>query len=304
MEENINNVFINNANKENTPSNAEFNNGERLYYQELAKNEIERARKENYAKKIEEDLCAELTFKPSFSYSNPQYQNVSSKVYDELPAKTDLNQKKVSELDLENLKQSKKNLTKEQIDNLSNKLSKEKEDINKKIEKLRTNIQNKIYPFTPSINKTSKQNPFSDKKFIERMDEWNKNRFKKTQQKFTETGKDNATGQVLFVPKVNEHNFKKGTRTGKIHENLYNHGMAAKNHRKNIYDPDNVENEEKCREDYEISMQVKEDKIKQKYNIGGMYAELNLFKNNNQTKEKDENKENKNGQVNKIAQNK
>ena len=238
-----------------TSEDVQVNNGERLYYQNLAHGFLRESKLEETKKNEEDNYTMEFNFKPRIPKNeNDKYANVSSRFYREsIP---------IQKYEEENeAKKNKETFTEEEINKMTKRLYDEsktfkenKEKISKehtkdecpfkKISKEHTKDE---CPFTPMINVQGKADP---KYFMMRLEKWNKKMEEKSKKYSQKDAKkltiDLTTGQKLFQPKVDDPVAKKLKRDNDdVHIDLYNKGLEHIDYRNKITKTDTREDLEK-----------------------------------------------------------
>ena len=222
-----------------------LNNGERLYYQDIAKGIIRQSKIEETKKNDEDNFTMEFHFQPhtNSKLENDKYSNIPSKFRESIPTQN-------SEEKNKNLKEKPK--SEEEIKKMTNRLHSELKKFKEKKEKLCKDQTKEECPFTPTINVQGKADP---KYFMMRLEKWNKKMEEKI--KKNEGGKknlnyDTMTGQKLFQPKVEDPMAKKIKRENEdVHTDLYKKGLEHIDYRKKIMKTDTredlqkIENEKK-----------------------------------------------------------
>ena len=154
-----------------------LNNGERLYYLNLAHGIVRQSKIEEAKKNEEDNFTMEFKFQPRINKEdNDKYSNIKSKFRDSIP-----NQKfeeEQTELSIKNKGIETK--TKEEIKNLTNRLYSEQQKFKENKEKLYKDQTKEECPFTPKINVQGKADP---KYFMMRLEKWNKKMEEKIKKK-------------------------------------------------------------------------------------------------------------------------
>ena len=129
-----------------TTEEVEVNNGERLYYQNLAHGFLRESKLQEAKKNEEDNFSMEFKFQPRIlKTENDKYANVTSKFYREsIPIQ------KVEE-EKENVKNQEPK-TEEEIKKMTNRLYKESIKFKENKEKLYQEQTKEECPFTPMIN--------------------------------------------------------------------------------------------------------------------------------------------------------
>ena len=147
------------------------NNGEHLYYKNIAHNVLRQNKIEETRKNQEDNFTMEFNFQPHFlKTENSEYSNIKSRFYREsipIYKYTDNN------LDYKPNKNL-KNLTikgEEDIKKMTDRLHSEQRKFKEKREKLSKNLIKEECPFKPTINVPGKADP---KYFMMRLEKWNK----------------------------------------------------------------------------------------------------------------------------------
>lgn len=231
------------------------NNGERVYYKGLALNNLQQIKENEFIRQMDEDIEMEMTFKPKTFVQDLPFE-VESKY---------MSQRGTYVLEGgEEEKQHRKTQT--EVDKMTDRLHKEKITLNQKKKTLAEEIHKVECSFNPKINeKNTEKNP---EKFVKRMNEWNQKLIEKKKILEPDFNKDKITGQKLFVPKINDNLVDTLQRPDNIFEGLYQRAKDHQDFREKITDPDNMETAEIEREKLERALEIKEMKLKEKYNIG------------------------------------
>ena len=233
-----------------TSEDVVVNNGERLYYQNLAQGFLRESKLEETKKNEEDNYTMEFNFKPRISKNeNDKYANVSSRFYREsIPI-----QKYKEENEA---KKSKETFTEEEINKMTKRLHDESKTFKENKEKISKEHIKDECTFTPMINVQGKADP---KYFMMRLEKWNKKMEEKNKKHSTKDAKkltiDLTTGQKLFQPKVDdpvEKKLKRGNEN--VHIDLYNKGLEHIDYRNKITKTD-------TREDLEQIESEKKEKI-------------------------------------------
>ena len=222
------------------------NNGERLYYQNLAHGFVLENKLEEAKKKEEEDFTMEFNFKPRITKAeNDKYTNITSKINQEsVPTPT----KKVEE---EENSKNQETKTQEEIKKMTERLHSESKKFKENKEKLYREQTKEECPFTPVINVQGKADP---KYFMMRLEKWSKKIEEKNKKNNSKDAKrltvDVATGQKLFQPKVDDPVAKKLKRDNEdVHIDLYNKGLEHIDYRKKIMHPETRDDLEQIEKD-------------------------------------------------------
>jgi hypothetical protein len=230
-----------------TSEDVVVNNGERLYYQNLAQGFLRESKLEEAKKNEEDNYTMEFNFKPRISKNeNDKYANISSRFYREsIPI-----QKYKEENEA---KKSKETFTEEEINKMTKRLHDESKTFKENKEKISKEHTKDECPFKPTINVQGKTDP---KYFMMRLEKWNKKMEEKSKKYSTKDAKkltiDLTTGQKLFQPKVDDPVAKKLKRDNDdVHIDLYNKGLEHIDYRNKITktdtreDLEQIENEKK-----------------------------------------------------------
>ena len=227
-----------------------LNNGERLYYLNLAHGIVRQSKIEETKKNEEDNFTMEFKFQPRINKEdNDKYSNVQSKFRDSIP-----NQKFGEQTESSQKNKGIEPKTEEEIKNLTNRLHSEQQKFKENKEKLYKNQTQEECPFTPKINVQGKADP---KYFMMRLEKWNKKmeeKIKKNEEGDKKHTVDAITGQKLFQPKVVDPVAKKLKRDNEdVHTDLYKKGLEHIDYRKKIMKPDTrddlqrIENEKKAK---------------------------------------------------------
>lgn len=230
-----------------TSQDVVVNNGERLYYQNLAHGFLRESKLEETKKNEEDNYTMEFNFKPRIPKNeNDKYANVASRFYREsIP---------IQKYEEENeAKKNKETFTEEEINKMTKRLHDESKTFKENKEKISKEHTKDECPFTPTINVQGKADP---KYFMMRLDKWNKKMEEKSKKYNTKDAKkltiDLTTGQKLFQPKVDDPVAKKLKRDNDdVHVDLYNKGLEHLDYRNKITktdtreDVEQIENEKK-----------------------------------------------------------
>ena len=230
-----------------TSEDVQVNNGERLYYQNLAHGFLRESKLEETKKNEEDNYTMEFNFKPRIPKNeNDKYANVSSRFYREsIP---------IQKYEEENeAKKNKETFTEEEINKMTKRLYDESKTFKENKEKISKEHTKDECPFTPMINVQGKADP---KYFMMRLEKWNKKMEEKSKKYSAKDAKkltiDLTTGQKLFQPKVDDPVAKKLKRDNDdVHIDLYNKGLEYIDYRNKITktdtreDLEQIENEKK-----------------------------------------------------------
>lgn len=233
-----------------TSEDVQVNNGERLYYQNLAHGFLRESKLEETKKNEEDNYTMEFNFKPRIPKNeNDKYSNVASRFYREsIPI-----QKYEEEKEAKKIKEQ---ITEEEINKMTKRLHDESKTFKENKEKISKEQTKDECPFTPMINVQGKADP---KYFMMRLEKWNKKMEEKSKKYSTKDAKkltiDLTTGQKLFQPKVDDPVAKKLKRDNEdVHIDLYNKGLEHIDYRNKITKTD-------TREDLEQIESEKKEKI-------------------------------------------
>ena len=230
------------------------NNGERLYYLNLAHECLRQNKIEETKKNEEENFTMEFNFQPRITVTeNNKYSNIQSRFYQQsnpVPKFKDENETFQPNKNTKTIEPK----TEEDIKKMTNRLYSESKIFKENKEKLYQNQTKSECPFRPVINVIGKADP---KYFMMRLEKWNKKMEEKLKRSMKEQKKlnfDINTGQKLFQPKVDDPVVKKLKRDIEdVHIDLYNKGLDYINHRKKIMKTDTredlqqIENEKKAK---------------------------------------------------------
>ena len=229
-----------------------MNNGERIYYKNLALGIIRQSKIEETKKNDEDNFTMEFKFHPHIEKNeNDKYSNVQSKLFRE--------SKPIKKYKDENETfQPNKNTkvlepkTEEDIKKMTERLYSEQLKFKENKEKLYQSKLKEECPFTPTINVQGKAD---SKYFMMRLEKWNKKmeeKAKKNNEEQKNLNVDKTTGQKLFQPKVDDPVAKKLKRDNEnVYFDLYNKGLEHIGYRKKIMETDTrvdlkkIENEKK-----------------------------------------------------------
>ena len=140
------------------------NNGERLYYQNIAHGVLRQSKIEKTKKNEEEDFKMEFRFQPNINKNeNDKYSDIQSKYKEAIPVP------KISEED--NLHNAIEPKSEEEIKKMINRLHSESKIFKENKEKLYKEQTKEECPFSPKINVQGKSDP---KYFMMRLEKWNK----------------------------------------------------------------------------------------------------------------------------------
>lgn len=209
------------------------NNGERLYYKNLAHDVLRQNKLEEAKKNEEENFTMEFRFQPNINKNeNDKYSNIQSKFLQNTIATTKSTEEEQNRKTIEPK-------TEEEIKQMINRLHSESKKLKENKEKLYANQTTEECPFTPKINVQGKADP---KYFMMRLEKWSKSmeeKFKKKEGEKNRFNVDQITGQKLFQPKVDDPVAKKLKRENNdVHSDLYQKGLEHIKYRKNIMETD------------------------------------------------------------------
>ena len=168
------------------------NNGERLYYLNLAHGVLRQSKIEEVKKNDEDNFTMEFSFKPHINkVENDKYSNIQSKFRESIPTQ---------KLEEEQIKSKKDTEVKseEEIEKMTNRLYSELQKFKENKEKLKKDQTKEECPFTPTINVQGKADP---KYFMMRLEKWKKKmeeKNKKNEEGDKKKNIDSMTGQKLF----------------------------------------------------------------------------------------------------------
>ena len=236
------------------------NNGERLYYKNIAHGVLRQSKIEETKKNDEDNFTMEFRFQPRISkIENDKYSNIPSKFRESIPT-----QKLEEEQIIKNKKETEPK-TEEEIKKMTNRLHSELQKFKENKEKLKIEQTKEECPFTPTINVQGKADP---KYFMMRLEKWKK---KMEEKNNNEGGKkkmniDSMTGQKLFQPKVVDPVAKRLKRENEdVHTDLYKKGLEHIDYRKKITKTDTRDNLEQIeREKKEKISKLKEERERYK----------------------------------------
>ena len=207
------------------------NNGERLYYQNIAHGVLRQSKIEKTKKNEEEDFKMEFSFQPNINKNeNDKYSDIHSKYKQIVPP-----QKLSEENHLRNTIEPKRE---EEIKKMINRLHSESKKFKENKEKLYKEQTKEECPFSPKINVQGKSDP---KYFMMRLEKWNKKMEEKIKKNEGEQklNFDKTTGQKLFQPKVDDPVAKQIKRENEnVHFDLYQKGLEHIDYRKKIMETD------------------------------------------------------------------
>ena len=208
------------------------NNGERLYYKNLAHGFLRQSKIEETKKNDEENFTMEFRFQPSINKTeNDKYSNVQSKFMRQSAPTQKLTEEDKNKKTIEPK-------TEEEIKNMINRLHSESKKLKENKEKLYKDQTKEECPFTPTINVQGKADP---KYFMMRLEKWNKKMEEKlkTEGEQNKLNVDKNTGQKLFQPKVDDPVARKLKRENEdVHFDLYKKGLEHIDYRKKIMETD------------------------------------------------------------------
>ena len=216
------------------------NNGEHIYYKNIAKNILRQNKIEETKKNDEDNFTMEFNFHPHFlKTENDNYSNVKSRIYRE---STPQNKSKNENL-ATNLDKKLKNVElkgDDEIKKMTERLYLETKKFKENKEKLSKNLIKDECPFKPTINVPGKADP---KFFMMRLEKWNKKieeKNKENIEKKNNLGVNHGRSK-LFQPVVKDPIAKKMKRENEVHIDLYNKGLEHLNYRKSIMTTDTRE---------------------------------------------------------------
>ena len=216
------------------------NNGENIYYKNIAKNILRQKKIEETKKNDEDNFTMEFNFHPHFlKTENDNYSNVKSRIYRE---STPQNKSKNENL-ATNLDKKLKNVElkgDDEIKKMTERLYSETKKFKENKEKLSKNLIKDECPFKPTINVPGKADP---KFFMMRLEKWNKKieeKNKENIEKKNNLGVNHGRSK-LFQPVVKDPIAKKMKRENEVHIDLYNKGLEHLNYRKSIMTTDTRE---------------------------------------------------------------
>ena len=216
------------------------NNGENIYYKNIAKNILRQNKIEETKKNDEDNFTMEFNFHPHFlKTENDNYSNVKSRIYRE---STPQNKSKNENL-ATNLDKKLKNVElkgDDEIKKMTERLYSETKKFKENKEKLSKNLIKDECPFKPTINVPGKADP---KFFMMRLEKWNKKieeKNKENIEKKNNLGVNHGRSK-LFQPVVKDPIAKKMKRENEVHIDLYNKGLEHLNYRKSIMTTDTRE---------------------------------------------------------------
>ena len=216
------------------------NNGEHIYYKNIAKNILRQNKIEETKKNDEDNFTMEFNFQPHFlKTENDNYSNVKSRIYRE---STPQNKSKNENL-ATNLDKKLKNVElkgDDEIKKMTERLYSETKKFKENKEKLSKNLIKDECPFKPTINVPGKADP---KFFMMRLEKWNKKieeKNKENIEKKNNLGVNHGRSK-LFQPVVKDPIAKKMKRENEVHIDLYNKGLEHLNYRKSIMTTDTRE---------------------------------------------------------------
>ena len=215
--------------------------GEFIYYKNIAKNVLRKSKIEETKKNQEDNFTMEFNFQPHFlkTEANENYSNIKSRFYREsIPIAKYMDEKATF--------QPNKNIKKvelkgeEDIQKMTNRLYSEQKKFKEDKEKLSKNIIKDECPFKPTINVPGKADP---KYFMIRLEKWNKKIEEKTKENIEKKNNLGARpGKAkLFQPTVKDPIAKKIKRENDVHTDLYNKGLEHLDFRKSLMKTDKRE---------------------------------------------------------------
>ena len=215
--------------------------GEFIYYKNIAKNVLRKSKIEETKKNQEDNFTMEFNFQPHFlkTEANENYSNIKSRFYRESIPITKY-------MDENATFQPNKNIKKvelkgeEDIQKMTNRLYSEQKKFKEDKEKLSKNIIKDECPFKPTINVPGKSDP---KYFMIRLEKWNKKIEEKTKENIEKKNNLGARpGKAkLFQPTVKDPIAKKIKRENDVHTDLYNKGLEHLDFRKSLMKTDKRE---------------------------------------------------------------
>lgn len=227
---------------ENDPS---VNNGEKVYYRQMAKGFIHERDLNNEKKKNEDHLSMVFTFKPSFQKDDAErFSHVSKKVYDPKNTNEDLQEYFYSRFSFQPnaTGQGTETKTKEDVNRLTTRLHNELITFNEDKRKLKEKYYEQKCPFNPEVLKPQGKN--ANYENFKKREEQRKKKMedKKKEDELKPKNIDKITGQKLFIPKIKDPMAKSIERKNEdVYQDLYQQGMDQKDYIKMIYVPDNRE---------------------------------------------------------------
>jgi hypothetical protein len=232
------------------------NNGERLYYKNLALGVLRQSKIEETKKNDEENFTMEFHFQPRVEKTeNDKYSNVQSKFFRESKPIKQYKDENETFQPNKNTKMIEPK-TEEEIKKMTDRLYSEQKKFKENKEKLYKDQTKEECPFTPTINVQGKAD---SKYFMMRLEKRNKKmeeKTKKNNEKQKNAKVDTVTGQKLFQPKVDDPVVKKIKRDNEdVHLDLYNKGLEHIDYRKKIMKTD-------TRDDLQKIESEKKEKIK------------------------------------------
>ena len=223
------------------------NNGEHLYYKNIAHNVLRQSKIEETRKNEEDNFTMEFNFQPHFlKTETSDYSNVKSRFYRESIPKS----KYVDEnTTFQPNKNAKVLEIKGEVDinRMTNRLYSEQKKFKENKEKLAKNYIKEQYPFMPTINVPGKADP---KYFMMRLEKWNKKIEEKNKENMDKKNNLGIKGKSkLFQPVVRDPIAKKMKRDNEVHIDLYNKGLEHIDYRKSIMITDKREDLNKIESD-------------------------------------------------------
>ena len=220
---------------------AVVDDGEFIYYKNIAKNVLRQSKIEETKKNQEDNFTMEFNFQPHFlkTEANENYSNIKSRFYRESIPITKY-------MDENATFQPNKNIKKvelkgeEDIQKMANRLYSEQKKFKEDKEKLSKNIIKDECPFKPTINVPGKADP---KYFMMRLEKWNKKIEEKNKENIEKKNNLGARpGKAkLFQPTVKDPIAKKIKRENDVHTDLYNKGLEHLDFRKSLMKTDKRE---------------------------------------------------------------
>ena len=259
------------------------NNGEHMYYKNIAKNILRENKIEETKKNHEDNFTMEFNFQPRFlKTENDNYSNVKSRIYREFTPQSKSKEDNLAYPD----KKLKNNEAKgeEDIKKMTERLYSEQKKFKENKEKLSKNLIKDECPFKPTINVPGKADP---KFFMMRLEKWNKKieeKNKENIEKKNNLGANHGKSK-MFQPVVKDPIAKKMKRENEVHIDLYNKGLEHLNYRKSIMTTDTredlaqIENEKKERiknlkEERERFKKEKQEKTEKEINERTLKAKI------------------------------
>ena len=243
------------------------NNGEHLYYKNMAHNFLRQSKIEEKKKNEEDNFTMEFNFQPHFlKTETDNYSNVKSRYYREsIPIYKYVDENETFQPN----KNTKKIQLKgeDDINRMTNRLYSEQKKFRENKEKLSKNQIEEKCPFKPTINVPGKADP---KYFMLRLEKWNKKIEEKNKESMDKKNNLSSLGKgsdksKLFQPIVKDPLTKKIKRENEVHIDLYNKGLEHINYRKSIMTTDKREDLTKIENDKKEKIKtLKEEREKYK----------------------------------------